>query len=272
MRRAAIPGPAIMTDRAVITVADDFGLSPAVNEAVERAHREGILTSASLMVAADHAADAIARARSLPGLRVGLHLVAVEGPAALPAADLPDLVGPDGGFPAAQIRLALRYATSPRARRQLAREIRAQFEAFRRTGLTLDHANAHKHMHLHPLVGHLMIETGREYGLRAIRIPREAGGGALGAWCRVLRAQARRAGLRTNDWIAGLADTGHMTLERVQHHLAHLRPGVTELYFHPATETDAILRRRMPDYAHAAELDALLRARVPQGVRLTTYT
>ena len=66
--------------RRVIFSADDFGLTAAVNEAVERAHRDGILDQASLMVAGPAAADAIARARGMPSLRVGLHLVVIEGP------------------------------------------------------------------------------------------------------------------------------------------------------------------------------------------------
>ncbi len=75
----------------VILTADDFGLSEAVNEAVERAHRDGVLTSASLMVAGPAAADAVRRARRLPALRVGLHLVVVEGPAVLPR-QIPDIL------------------------------------------------------------------------------------------------------------------------------------------------------------------------------------
>ena len=70
--------------RRLIVCADDFGLDAAVNEAVETAHRDGILTCASLMVGAPAAADAVARARRLPRLRVGLHLVLVDGKPVLP--------------------------------------------------------------------------------------------------------------------------------------------------------------------------------------------
>src|SRR3954454_22529044 len=104
--------------------ADDFGLSESVNEAVERAFRDGILNAASLMVAAPAAEDAVRRARALPGLRVGLHLVVIEGPGVLPPAQIPDLVSPDGQFPSDQLGLGLRYFFRPRVRRQLAAEIR----------------------------------------------------------------------------------------------------------------------------------------------------
>jgi hopanoid biosynthesis associated protein HpnK len=268
--------------RSLITVADDFGLSPAVNAAVEMAARDGILTSASLMVAGPHAADAVRRAQALVGrLHVGLHLVVIEGRATLPAAVIPDLVDRGGMFPSDQFRMGVAYAFRPAVRRQLAAEIRAQFEAFRATGLKLDHANAHKHMHLHPVVGSLMVRIGREFGLRAIRVPAEParagvargmGNRALYAWTRVLRAQARRAGLMTNDSIVGLSATGHMSPAFVQALADDLPPGLTEMYFHPATEQDDILRRLMPDYEHRAELDALLRTRLKPDVSLTSYS
>lgn len=257
-----------MQPRRVIVSADDFGLSEGVNEAVEQACREGILTTASLMVAGPAAADAVRRARRLPKLRVGLHLVVIEGPAAGPALGFVDA---DGQFSSDQLRLGINYFFRPAIRRQLAAEIRAQFAAFAATGLRLDHANAHKHMHLHPTVGRLMLETGREHGLPAVRVPAEPpatilacgaaqgiGDRALYAGTRLLRAQARRAGVRTNDHAFGIAWSGHMTSDRIICLAAHLPPGLSEMYFHPASHRDPLLTRLMPDYEHEAELAALL--------------
>jgi hopanoid biosynthesis associated protein HpnK len=257
--------------REVVFSADDFGLTPAVNAAVERAHREGILDQASLMVAGAAAEDAVRRARAMPSLKVGLHLVVIEGPAVSPPADIPLLVDGSGRFPPDQLGLGVRYFFRPAARRQLAREIRAQFTAFAATGLTLDHANAHKHMHLHPTVGRIMIQIGREFGLTSVRIPAEPpatlarlgtrtglGDRALYAWTRLLRHQARAAGMRVNDHCFGLAWSGHMTHERVARLLEHLPDGRSEIYFHPATEQDPELARLMPDYEPAAELTTLL--------------
>ena len=256
--------------RAIIS-ADDFGLSLAVNEGIEQAHAHGLLSTASLMVAGDAAADAIARARRLPALRVGLHLVAIEGPAALPPAEIAALLDAEGRIPSDQLGLGLRYAFSRRARSALAREIAAQFRAFAATGLPLDHANAHKHMHLHPTVGRLMIAAGRGHGLRALRIPAEPpaimaalgvpqgrGARALYGWTRLLRAQARRAGLAVNDHAFGIAWSGHMTEERLLRLIPRLPPGFSEIYFHPASGRDALLDRFMPDYEHEAECAALI--------------
>ncbi len=251
--------------------ADDFGLSEAVNEGVERAHRDGMLTHASLMVAGEAAEDAVRRARTMPSLRVGLHLVVIEGPAQLPPAAIPDLVDAAGQFPSDQLRLGIDYFFRPRIRQQLAAEIRAQFAAFAATGLPLDHANAHKHMHLHPTVGRMLIDIGREFGLRRVRVPAEPpevmarcgvatgiGDRLLYHWTRLLRRQVRSAGLEANDHCFGLAWSGHMTVDRIARLLPNLPDGVSEIYFHPANGRDALLRRLMPDYEHEAELQALL--------------
>ena len=251
--------------------ADDFGLSEAVNEGVERAHRDGILQAASLMVAAPAAADAVRIARANPSLRVGLHLVAIEGPAILPHRLIPGLVDETGQFPSDQLRLGLNYFFRPGIRRQLWAEIAAQFAAFAATGLTLDHANAHKHMHLHPTVGAMLLRAGAAHGLRRIRVPAEPpavmarcgspatfGNTLLYRWTGVLRRQARIAGVVANDHCFGLAWSGHMTASRVRLLLDNLPDGDSEIYFHPAARRDELLDRLMPDYQHEAELAALL--------------
>jgi hopanoid biosynthesis associated protein HpnK len=237
--------------RPLIVTADDFGASLAVNEAIERAHREGILTCASLMVGAEAAADAVQRARRLPSLAVGLHVVLVDGRPVLPAEAVPDLVGADGSFSLRLVRAGVRFFFLPRVRRQLEAEIRAQFEAFRATGLPLDHVNAHKHMHLHPTLLGLILRIGSSYGLRAVRLPHEPLRATLcvsrdaalerlgwslfiGPWMALLRRRLRRAGVRFNDFVFGLGATGAMT-ERTLLRILECLPedGVGEIYFHP---------------------------------------
>jgi hopanoid biosynthesis associated protein HpnK len=260
--------------------ADDFGLSEAVNEGVERAHRDGILQAASLMVAAPAAADAVRRARANPSLRVGLHLVVIEGPAALPHSQIPGLVDEAGQFPSDQLKLGLNYFFRPGIRRQLWAEIQAQFTAFAATGLTLDHANAHKHMHLHPTVGAMMLKAGAQHGLRRIRIPAEPptvlarcgtpttlGDKLLYRWTQILRHQARTAGVATNDHCFGLAWSGHMTADRIHRLMGNLPAGDSEIYFHPAARRDPALDRLMPSYEHEAELATLLDKRLRADYR-----
>ncbi|MGH7029235.1 MAG: hopanoid biosynthesis-associated protein HpnK, partial [Stellaceae bacterium] len=243
--------------------ADDFGLDPAVNEAVEEAHRHGILSTASLMVGAPAAADAVARARGLPGLRVGLHLVLVDGRPMLPPAEIAALVGGDGEFDRNMARAGLRFLLLPQARHQLAREIRAQFEAFHATGLALDHVNAHKHFHLHPSIAALILAIGRDYGMKAVRVPAEPVAALRRAfpgeryptplyrpWVERLRRRLRRAGLTVNDHVFGLAWSGGMTEDRVWRLLPQLPDGVSEIYFHPAARRTPALVAAMPGYRH----------------------
>ena len=254
----------------LVVTADDFGLSREVNEAVEQAHRDGILTAASLMVSAPAAADAVARAWRMPSLRVGLHLVLVEAWPTLPAAQLPDLTDADGLMRRDMERLGLDLALKPAARRQLSAEITAQFEAFRTTGLPLDHVNAHKHFHVHPLIAGAVLAIGPRYGMRAIRVPREpravlrlAEPGATpraaldtAPWAALLAVRARRMSLTIPDRTLGLAWSGAMTPPRVAALLANLPDGLTELYTHPATAGG--FPGEAPGYAYAAERDALV--------------
>lgn len=261
----------------LIVTADDFGLHAAVNEAVERAHRSGVLTAASLMMAAPATADAIRRARELPRLRVGLHLVLADGEAVLPPSEIPDLVDAHGRFGNRMFVDGFRYFALPAVRRQLEAEIRAQFAAFARSGLVLDHVNAHKHFHLHPSLLTLMLRIGREFGAPPVRVPDEppwvtrlAGGGVAGAtaglllrpWLALMKRRLRAAGIAHNDHVFGVAPSGAMDEQTLLEILRRLPPGVSEIYLHPATQSGAAIAASMPGYRHADELAALMSGRV----------
>jgi len=266
--------------RKLIVNADDFGMALPVNEAVEEAHCSGILTSASLMVAGEGFADAVDRALRLPKLAVGLHLALARSRPILPPEQIPNLVDVHGELPGNLFVAGVRCFFLPSVRRQLAAEIRAQFEAFRATGLALDHVNAHNHFHLHPTVHGLIAQVGAEYGCRAVRTPWEEGGGpaqlATAPWVALLRRRLRRAGMYTNDRVFGLRHSGAMDEARVVSLLGELPEGVTEIYFHPATRSSPELDRAAPEYRREAEIKALTSAAVrtavsAAGAELTTY-
>ena len=238
------------------------------------------------MVAAPAAADAVERARRLPNLRVGLHLVLVESWPALPPEKIPDLVNASGRFRTDMARFGLDIALKPRVRRQLAAEITAQFEAFRATGLPLDHVNAHKHFHLHTVIAGQVIRIGRRYGMRALRAPvepaavlarvdlgcRTVEARVAAPWAALLRLRARRAGLAVPDAVFGLAWSGAITEPRLAGLLAHLPDGLTEIYTHPATASG--FAGQAPGYRYADELAALTSAACHEaaaGVRLGGY-
>jgi chitin disaccharide deacetylase len=220
------------------------------------------------MVAGNAVADAVERARRLPRLRIGLHIVLVEGRPALPPEKLPALVDGSGRLRSDMARLGLSIFMRPGVRAQLRAEIEAQFRVYRATGLALDHVNTHKHYHLHPLIANDIIAIGRRYGMRALRVPYEPAAimaqtepGAAGfpgyvePWLRLLARRVRRAGLRAPDQVFGLAWSGAMSAARLGRLIPNLPRGLTEIYLHPATR-DAF-KGCAPGYRYADELTAL---------------
>jgi len=254
--------------RRLIVTADDFGLAVPVNEAVEEAHQRGVLTTAGLMVGAEAAADAVTRARRLGTLEVGLHITLVRGRPVLPPSEVPDLVGRDGQFRWNLVRAGLAFFFRPAVQRQMEREIRAQFEAFARTGLEGGHVDVHNHMHLHPTVLTLVLRIGRDYGMRSMRLPAEPGAyAALAPFLALLRRRLRREGIVTNDWVLGLAHSGDMDASRVAGLLGKLRDGVTEIYFHPATRSSPAIAQALPGYRCRAEYEALVGEELRRAIR-----
>jgi hopanoid biosynthesis associated protein HpnK len=254
-----------------------------VNEAIEEAHQRGVLNTASLMVGGKAAVDAIDRARRTPSLCVGLHLVLVAGSPTCPVQTIPDLVDSRGMFSSHLFRAGVSFFFRPGVRQQLEREIRAQFQAFQATGLSLDHVNCHHHMHLHPTIGGLILKVGREYGLRAIRYPYEpvlpswrASRKALGRklvswmflwpWLAFLKNQISRARVRSNHFVFGMNDSGNINLDLMLQFLKNLPPGVTEIYFHPTTRRCPELDQIMRGYSSVEEFEALTSPLLPQAL------
>ena len=264
--------------RRLIVTADDFGAATEVNEAVEQAHRHGILTAASLMVTGAAANDAVARARTMPALGVGLHLVLVDGRPVLPPEQVPGLVDADGNFGANMVRAATSMAFVLSVRRQLYAEVEAQFAAFAATGLPLDHVNAHKHFHLHPVIASAMLAAGRRRGMKAIRAPVEPRGilqgiepdrpprrDPAGPWARLLRRRLRRAGITVPDHVFGLAWSGAMDPRRLLGLIRALPAGLSEIYLHPAVRNE--WPGHASGYAYREELAALLDPAVIEASR-----
>ena len=231
------------------------------------------------MVGAPAVEDAVRRARELPRLRVGLHLVLADGFAVLPRRQIPDLVDEQGRFGDGMWLDGVRYFALPSLRKQLEAEIRDQFAAFARTGLVLDHVNAHKHFHLHPTLLSMIVRIGREFGMNAVRVPHEpfgfAGAGAaagaafLTPWIALMKARLRAAGIAHNDRVFGIASTGRLDERVLLNILERLPPGVTEIYLHPAAHSQTPITPTMSHYRHTEELAALLSRRVAAAVAAT---
>jgi chitin disaccharide deacetylase len=201
----------------LIVNADDLGRTPGVNEGIVRAHQEGIVTSATLMVnyaAAEAVPEAAARC---PGLGIGLHLALTGGKAALPADEIPSLADAQGNLPPRPEGLA-----HVRPEHVLA-EARAQLKRFRALmGREPTHLDTHHHTHRLPSVFEAVVTLAWETGLPVRNVSEQAA-----------RALQRENIPTTDRFVETFHDDG-VTLENLLAILDAVRPGTTELMCHPA--------------------------------------
>ena len=269
------------TERRLVVNADDFGLSPSVNEAVIRAHGEGILTTASLMVNERGFDEAVKLAKENPQLGVGLHLTLLMGHSALPPEKISGLVNAHCEFSDRPVATGFRYFFQRDLREQLRAEIHAQFEKFHATGLPLDHVNGHLHLHLHPVVFQILMEDAVQLGIRRMRLTRDCLARsrrmARGRWFyRVSHAaiyewlsnrahkRLHQRGIKHAEITFGLLQNARVNEEYILKLLPELPPGDSELYSHPSLD----------EFKH--EFDALVSPRVKElvktlGVKLIRY-
>jgi hopanoid biosynthesis associated protein HpnK len=245
----------------LILNADDFGLTKGVNEGIIRAHREGILTSATLMATAPAFDDAVVCARANPALGVGCHLVLTGGFAVAPREEIPSLVDENGRLPKSLGIFVTRVSSGGIRAKDIERELRAQIEKIRRAGIEPTHLDTHKHTHAHPRVMNVLGRVASELGIARIRKPVEnlrdswksmrgmaaaspmqlAASAAVRAVSSRFTAISRTYGLRSPDCFLGLAVTGRMGTEVLCHLIDTLPEGRTEIMLHPGI-CDAELR------------------------------
>ena len=272
------------TSYRVMFTADDFGMSPSLNNAVALAHRFGLLRNASLMPAAPAFDQAIALSRHLPSLCLGAHLTLIQGRAILPTGKIPHLVDQDGRFPSDPVATGWRYFYDTGLHPEIKREMRAQIEAVLNAGGKVWFINGHLNLHLHPSLTPLVVDLAKEYGIPALRLAAEdwrttlalAPDGPLpkvaqGVIFAILSRRARRlaadAGLVVNDHLFGLTHDGRMTEDYLLGLVPCLKPGLTEIYNHPALAVDPALREAAPGYRRQEEFTALVSPRLQETLR-----
>jgi chitin disaccharide deacetylase len=240
-----------MAQYQVIVNADDFGRSQEINQAIIRAHREGVLTSCSLMVTGAAFDEAVRLAKENPRLGVGIHLVTVVGQSVLPHAEIPSLVDEQQNFSNDPNQAGLKYYFSPQARRELRRELAAQFAKFAATGLPFSHIDGHLHLHVHPVIFKSAIELGIQYGARRMRVLSEELDLALnfdkrfklrktvykrlfdglGAY---MKKHLRKHNFAFTERVYGNLQSGAMDERYFLYALNNLNVPTAEIYFHPA--------------------------------------
>jgi hopanoid biosynthesis associated protein HpnK len=254
-------------NRILCVTGDDFGHDAGTNSGLARAHREGVLRNASLMVTGGARDEAVELARSLPGLCVGLHLVLCDGRAASDRARIPDLVDAHGRFPPTPLAAGLRdWIERRKLRAQIEHEIRAQIEAFLATGLALDYVDGHHHLHMHPVIFERLLACAVEYRIpwvrvvhedRLARAPRlvpriEPVPWIFAQLARGHRRALDRAGIGSPERVYGLRASGRVSADTLLAILPRLAASPVEFYAHPSDasesgrrETDALCDARL---------------------------
>jgi predicted glycoside hydrolase/deacetylase ChbG (UPF0249 family) len=249
--------------RRLIVNADDFGRARGVNAGVLRAHRDGIVTAATLMVTTPGTDDAARIARTTPSLDVGVHLTFTYGRPISDPGTVPSLVERDGSFPRAPSAF---LGTSRANRDEAALEYRAQFARARDLiGREPTHLDSHHWLHDEPALEWAIAALARETGT-AVRPHDDA-----------QRDRLRAAGIRTVDhYRRDFQHEGHVDLVTLERIVADLGDGVTELGCHPGepdpelerTSTYAALRvTELATLTDPRAKDAIARA----GVALADY-
>jgi hopanoid biosynthesis associated protein HpnK len=252
--------------RQLIVNADDFGLTSGVNRAIVEAHRDGVVSSATLMASANEAAfrEAVEAARALPGLSVGCHVVLVDGAPVSPPGAVDTLLAIRSGEPenfySSLSAFAARATMGGFDREQLVLEITAQIRKIQAAGIEVTHLDSHKHTHIFPEILRAMLRAAKICGVPAIRSPfvpmkaimaqHFAGRRALlkrygqvrilNTFAGNFRRQTARAGLRAPDGVIGVIETGSMDGILLRQALEGLPEGSWELVCHPGYADDAL--------------------------------
>lgn len=236
--------------RLLIVNCDDLGMCHSANEGVYEALRDGLGTSASLMVPCPWAREAAARYR---GEDVGVHLT-LNAEFELyrwgPCTQAPSLLGGDGGFPAT-LPDVWDHADLDETRR----ELRAQIERAILWGFDVTHLDSHMGaLQLRPEFFDLYLEMAADFSL-PIRLSGPETESVIGFPFR--RLAAEEGVLSPDHFVYVSAGVG--SRRDVEKAIMDLPPGVTEVYLHPATD-HAELRSLAPDWARRVDDHALLTA------------
>ena len=239
----------------LIINADDFGIHPAVNEAVRKAATEGILTSTSLMAGGDAFDEAVEMARSMPSLGIGIHLTLVGGiKPVLPPSEVPSLTWDNGVFCHDYGKLIVRDLEGKISLSEVYAEWDAQIQKIMNTGLPVTHMDGHQHMHMWPHFYPIARDLAKKYHISCMRVPDEdvlfgmkdghiirwAAKNGLSLLSRMHRPDLKTNHIRTNDHFFGMLYGGHLSPERFAKFILQTKPGITEIMCHPSADTRAM--------------------------------
>ena len=283
----------------LIVNADDLGWTAGVNRGIAEAHRNGIVTSTSVLANGGAFADGVKAASELAGLGVGVHLNLSDGKPIAPAEQVKSLLNENGDFSGGPETILLRLTTNNLEPREVEVEWSAQIEKVRAAGIRPTHLDGHKHVQMLPGLFGIALRLAKKHGIAAVRVSHEAStlraaltGGEesssvilkQGVQARGLKLLARdahemaeRAGIASTDYFCGIAQTGVLSKKGVLQLLASLPDGTTELMCHPGY-ADAELQKSATrlQQSRQTELQILtdqeIRKKIAAlGIRLINY-
>ncbi|MGD9109459.1 MAG: ChbG/HpnK family deacetylase [Phycisphaerales bacterium] len=279
-----------MAKRLIIN-ADDFGLNSSVNEAVERAHTEGILTSTTMMTNMADAKKAIKIAKTLPELGVGVHLNLFKGKPISSDTKIECLVNKNGDFRYSAPVLAMMASVLHNVRKAIRIEMAEQIQWLIKKKIKPTHLDSHKHFHCVPAVYSIVCDLAREFKIGAVRWCWEPKGLDSSPWP-LSSAEARKSAKWIRRWAAinrrqdksvikteafvGMTHLGRVDMTFLKAVSLYSHAETTELMTHPSTEDDSDEHFRPVKFARKAELEALCDERAKQyfedaGFELVNY-
>jgi hopanoid biosynthesis associated protein HpnK len=285
--------------RNLIVNADDLGWTAGVNSGIAEAHRNGIVTSTSLLANGGAYDDGVRTARELPRLGVGVHLNLSDGKPVAPPEEVGSLLNEAGEFSGGPEALLLRITTKSLEAAHVEKEWDAQIRKALAAGIRPTHLDGHKHVQMLPGLFAIALRLARKHGIDAVRVSHESsslraalseGGDSAGVLLKQgvqarglkllahdARAMAERAGIATADYFCGIAQTGVLTVQGVRKLLSNLPEGTTELMCHPGY-ADADLQKSATrlQQSRQTELEILTDKSVRKiiaelGIRLINY-
>jgi chitin disaccharide deacetylase len=240
----------------LIVNADDFGLTARVNQAILDAHRDGIVTSTTLMANGAAFDGAVAASRQAPALGVGVHLNLSEGMPISPSTSIPTLVNDAGQLHLTPGRLLQGIVTHRVNLAEVETELGAQISKVFDSGVWPTHLDGHKHVHVLPGVSDVVIGLAQEFAIPSVRCPIEkppdflatfwtsgsAGASVLKQYLVArgvsvfavrFRQKLFKAGLQCPTHFYGLSQTGFLNTRSIQKVLGRVGEGTSELMCHP---------------------------------------
>lgn len=252
----------------LIINADDFGFTTDVNAGIVHAHREGVLTSTTLMANGAAFDDAVRLSRETPTLDIGCHLVLVQGRSLVTGHPLPET----------PVRL---LQTLARRRLDVYAELRAQIEALVKAGIRPTHLDTHKHTHIVPTVFRTVVRLAQEFTIPYVRLPLDRTVPLVGLPCALASRYYRRFAashrVRLPDHFVGFRLTGSLDERTFRAVLLSLRDGTTEFMCHPGYLGPELAEARTRlKKSRVRELEALTSPRIREliaanGIELTGF-